>query len=76
MKEGQVVNREQDLSWYQSNRKQLAERYAGAWLVVLGQTVMETFSTEEEAINFAIRRYGINQASIFQAVAKDPFIFI
>lgn len=69
------MNREKDLQWYLSNRKALAEEYRGAWLIVLGQTVIETFPREEEAVDFSVRRYGINVASIFQATAQDPFVF-
>lgn len=69
------MDRKEDLLWYLANRKSLSDRHAGAWLVVLGKTVTQVFHTEKEAVEFAVRRYGIDVASVFQAVAKDPFIF-
>lgn len=69
------MSREQDLLWYVFNREALAERYHGEWLVILGMTVMVSFRNEKDAVEFAVRRYGINQASIFQAVPEDPFMF-
>lgn len=70
------MSREQDLHWYLSNRKTLAEKYQGQWLVVLGLTIMRAFPSEKEAVEFSVKRYGINQASVFQATEKDPTTFV
>jgi hypothetical protein len=69
------MSREKDLEWFLENRKHLAERYQCAWLVVFGKKVVATFLLEEEAIQYSVSEYGINRASVFRAVAEDPFVF-
>lgn len=68
--------RESDLKWYQENRKTLAQKYDGQWLAVFNQTVIKSFPTELEAIEFAFGELANDEASVFQAVAKDPYVYI
>jgi hypothetical protein len=69
------MDRKRDLRWYQANRKALANAHQGRWLVIFGQKVVKTFDHEEEAVEFSVTEFGINKASIFQAVFQDRFMF-
>lgn len=70
------MNREKDLDWFDRNRADLARQFPGRWLVVLNESVVQDFDREEEAVNAAVTRYGVNVASVFQAVNANPVEFI
>jgi hypothetical protein len=68
--------READLEWFESNRQALAAEFRGRFLVVLGGAVRGSFPTEEEAVVFSVEKFGLEAASVFHAVLKDPIIYI
>lgn len=69
------MNRKKDLDWYLAYRKELSEKYHNQWLVVFQGELIRTFVLEEDAIAFSVEKYGVNQASVFRAVAEDPVTF-
>lgn len=70
------MSRDADLKWFLDNRKELAQKYSDLWLVVHRGALEKVLKTEEEAIEFAVSTFGIDSASVFQATAKDPFIYV
>ncbi len=70
------MSRLSDLQWFQTNRPQLAAKYAGRWVVVHDKVVREDFEREEEAVSFAVEQFGIDVASVFLAAARDPVSFV
>lgn len=68
--------READLKWYEANRSELAARYHGQWLVIHNAKVIKTYPTEVEAIEYSLREFEINEASVLQAVVDDPFVYL
>lgn len=69
------MNRKKDLEWYLARRESLSTEYQGRWIVIFDQKVVKAFNREEEAVEFSVIEYGINEASVFQATKNDPYIF-
>lgn len=70
------MNREKDLQWFENNRLGLTGRYKGRWLLVLNEAVVQDFDHEEDAVEAAVTRFGVNVACVFHAVEADPVEFI
>jgi hypothetical protein len=70
------MDRNVDLAWFQENRARLSKEHPGRWLVVYGGELKKVLPTEESAIEFSVTEFGIEEASVFQATATDPFIYI
>ncbi len=68
--------RENDLRYFEENRRQLATRHSERWLVFFDGKLQRTFDSEEEAVQFAVENFGVDAASVFHAVEKDPFAYI
>ena len=65
------MDREIDLTWFLENCERLSKEHPGRWLVVYRGTLQKAFSTEEEAVTFSITEFGLEEASIFQAIPSD-----
>jgi hypothetical protein len=70
------MKRSEDLKWFLDNRGELTRDYAALWLVVHDGRLVKVSSTEEEALAFAVSQFGINEASVFHASEKDPFVYV
>ena len=70
------MSRTADLKWFESHRKDLTGRYPEQWIVVARESVWKTFHSEEEAVVASVEQFGINEASVFQAVLEDPIHFV
>jgi len=70
------MNRVQDLQWFETHRLELSQKHPGLWIVIFDGMIRGTFDTEEAAVVASINGFGINQASVFQAVPQDPVNFV
>jgi len=70
------MSRESDLKWFLEHRQELSDKFPGQWLIVDQGDVRKVFKAEEEAIEYSINTFGVNVASVFQAVPRDPFVYI
>lgn len=70
------MNRVKDLEWFERNRLDLSKGHPGLWLVIFDGQVRGAYDTEEAAVVASVREFGINEASVFQAVPKDPVHFV
>lgn len=70
------MGREADVPWFEANRKRLARDFPGQWIVVHHGEMVQAFGTDEEAVVFAVSRFGVDSASVFQAVDPDPLLFV
>lgn len=70
------MKRDKDLKWFIANRDDLARQHLGSWLVVHDGMLVKLFASEEEALAFAVESFGIDEASVFHAVTKDPFVYV
>jgi hypothetical protein len=70
------MDRKVDLLWFEKNRARLSNEHPGRWLVVYGGELKKVLPTEESAIEFSVTEFGIEKASVFQAIPTDPFIYI
>lgn len=70
------MNRENDLKWFIANRKELARQHPGNWLVVHDGKLAKAFSKEDDALAFAVESFGIDEASVFLASERDPFVYV
>lgn len=71
-----MMSRERDLEWFEKNRLDLANKHSGQWLIILEEQIRGSYPNEEEAVVASVTQFGINEASVFQAVAKDPVQFV
>lgn len=70
------MKRENDLKWFIANRGEMARNHNGNWLVVHDGALVKVFTREEHALAFAVESFGINEASVFHASEKDPFVYV
>lgn len=70
------MNRAKDLEWFERNRLELSQKHPGRWLVVFDGQVRGSYDSEEAAVVASVTGFGINEASVFQAVPKDPVQFV
>ncbi len=70
------MSRARDVQWFEGNRRQLASQYRGRWLGVYQGEFQAAVGSEEEAVQFAVEKFGIDAASVFQAAEEDPFVYI
>ncbi len=68
--------RESDLKWFQKNKSRLADEYKGQWIVVRDGTVVKAFPSEVEAVECAFGELRLDDASVFQAVVEDPYVYV
>jgi hypothetical protein len=71
----QRMSRETDLRWFEEHRVELAAQYRGRWIVVLDGRLEGDFPSIEEAVTFAVSEHGVNRASVFQSLLKDPVLY-
>ena len=70
------MKRDKDLDWFIANRDDLARNYQGSWLIVHDGKLIRVLPKEEDALAFAVENFGIDEASVFLASVKDPFIYV
>ena len=70
------MNRKADMTWLAANRAEMSRQYEGQWLVVHNGQLVNSFKAEEEALAFAVEKFGIDKASVFRAELKDPFVYV
>ncbi len=56
--------------------RKLARQYPTQWIVVHEEKVHRSFSDEQEAVEYAMATFGLDTASVFETVEKQPFTFV
>ena len=60
-----------DITWFQVNRINLAQQYAGQWLLVKDKAVRGSFSDFQAAYNAGASLFGTEPFLVKQALEKD-----
>lgn len=62
---------DRDFNWYLSNRSSLAEKYKDPYLIISGEHVIGTASTEDEALKKAITISKIGEFIVQENTTED-----
>jgi hypothetical protein len=65
-----------DIAWFEANRLNLVQQYAGQWLIVKDLAVRGAYPDFKTAYNSAVGAYGTQKFLIKQAVEKETPIRI
>lgn len=65
-----------DIAWFEANRLNLVQQYAGQWLIIKDLAVRGAYPDFKSAYNSAVGAYGTQKFLIKQAVEKDTPIRI
>jgi hypothetical protein len=63
-----------ELAYYTQHKEELLRHHAGAFVVVRGSELLGAFTTESEAYEAALKKYGNTPVLIRQVLRDEPRI--
>lgn len=66
-----MTNQDKDFNWYLSNRLSLTEKYKDPYLIISGERVIGTATTEDEALKKAITISKIGEFIVQENTVED-----
>ena len=65
---GELLKRQ--YTYYQRNEKALTEKYAGQFIVIHDEKVVDSFGSEHDAYSYSVKHFPIGSFMIKEIIAK------